>query len=316
MKSPSSSSSSSSGLLVSVDLLHNNVNNNNNSSLSLLESARAAAKTRLERGLLCTRTRIKRTGAGSSTAGTASSNNSNAESGVVGLNTSGSSQDMTHLLDNSNTPTIRRNDDNNNGDDNNSNALRGRQIRAKSAPEDTNYTASSTTTNNNSPVISNINENYVSGEVAEGAEQLQQPMKSQALEPAPVYLIDATELISENNKSSGSSGPTTWFSDPYVHVLMTACGDMEDLRKIRPKLKMILDQAALQENNVSNNDSESSAVTNDNRNDGYDYSKGHAPMLIVYVIPPCTESVARTQRRIFERLRDEANVKRGVMCCR
>ena len=114
-----------------------------------------------------------------------------------------------------------------------------------------------------------------------------QPIKSQAIEPAPVLLLDAGDEKAWGLRDI-PRGPVTWFTEPYVNVVMVACGDMEDQRKLRPRLKLVLE------------------------NEG----DSDQPILIVHVIPPCTEAAGRIQKRIYERFRDEASVKRGVLCCR
>ena len=221
------------GLRVSVELLQSSP-----ASLSLLESAQSAAKTRLERGLLCSRTRKtptrQREGSSGDAAGGRSANGSHAGA-------SGSGHDMTYLLD---------------GDSSVKDGVRGYGEDG----EDNGEGAS------NEP---------------------QQPIKSQAVEPAPVLLLDAGDEAAWGLRDI-PRGPVTWFTEPYVNVVMVACSDMEDQRKMRPRLKAMLDAEV----------------------------ESGQPMLIVHVIPPCTEAASRVQKRIYERFRDEAAVKRGVLCCR
>ena len=203
------------GLRVSVELLQSSP-----ASLSLLESAQSAAKTRLERGLLCSRTRKtptrQREGSSGDAAGGRSANGSHAGA-------SGSGHDMTYLLD---------------GDSSVKDGVRGYGEDG----EDNGEGAS------NEP---------------------QQPIKSQAVEPAPVLLLDAGDEAAWGLRDI-PRGPVTWFTEPYV--VFEAMLDAE--------------------------------------------VESGQPMLIVHVIPPCTEAASRVQKRIYERFRDEAAVKRGVLCCR
>ena len=267
------------GLRVSVELLQCSP-----ASLSLLESTRAAAKARLERGLLCTRTR--KGPARGSAASLASTNYTaggtpSVTSGENGIGGGGSGQDMTYLLDSN------RNSSESNRD----------ESHRKNTAEDGNDSNSGNTDESRDSSGATITSSSSTPSSAMAPVNDQQPLKSQAVEPAPVQLIDGNELSTSSNSSTKpvSRGPITWFDEPYVNVIMTACGDMDDHRKLRPKLKAILD-----------------AAMNEVNSDTY----SGQPMLVVHVIPPCTEAVARIQRRIYERLRDDAAVKRGVLCCK
>ena len=232
------------GLRVAVMLLYVS-----QASQSLLESARAAAKSRLGRGLLCTRTRKQQRGQQQQQSGGGSI------AGKDGADAGSSGHDMTHLLDG-----VEEGGGGGGGGGTDGGGGGGGG--------------------------SGGNTDTGGADVGIGSE-MSQPIKSQAIEPAPVLLLDASDEIAWGLRDI-PRGPVTWLAEPYVNVVMVAVGDMEDHRKLRPRLKLILD-----------NEMDSAQ-----------------PMLIVHVTPPCTEAAGRVQKRIYERFRDEAAVKRGVLCCR